>query len=205
MTVSIPCPACRGEIRPMDEFCETCGSKVTKDQKRSIRDRLEAYGGDGSAEMKLVRSAQQATMMLAVLFVFGGLVMFVLSKVHAMEALDKLRDLRPERILSQPMNGKLLSVAEARELIENEPIQILGVNLFLAAIMAGLWVWGKKAPLPAILVALAVFVAVHVGNALVSPLTILQGVFVKIIAIVMLIRGIRAALAVREQERAQRA
>lgn len=205
MTVSIPCPACRGEIRATDEFCEGCGATVTADQKRSIRDRLEACGGDGAEQMKLVRAAQQTIMMLAVLFVFGGLVMFVLSKVQAMEALDKLRDLRPERMLSQPIDGKLLSVREARELIENEPIKVLGVNLFLAAVMAGLWAWGKKATLAAILVALAVFVAVHVGSALVNPLTLLQGVLVKIIAVVLLIRGIRAALAVRKLERPERA
>jgi DnaJ-class molecular chaperone len=68
VTDSIPCPACKGEIRITDAFCETCGVKVTPDQKRVLRDRLEACGGDVSAELKRRHSAQQGTLVLAVPF-----------------------------------------------------------------------------------------------------------------------------------------
>ena len=66
--------------------------------------------------------------------------------------------------------------------------------------MAGLWVWAKKSLLPAILVALAVFVTVHVASAIIDPKTIVQGIIIKIVALVALTRGVKAALAARRLE-----
>jgi cytochrome bd-type quinol oxidase subunit 2 len=205
MKVSISCAGCGGEIRPTDEFCESCGVRVTDDQKLALSERLEASNHEMAQHMKHVRSARQAIMLLAVLFVLGGVVMFFMAKGNSDEALRSLRDLPSDTVLPEPINGKMLTVAETRRMVENEPLQVLGLNLFLAALMAGLWVWGKKATLAAILVALAVFVTVHAGSALVDPKTLVQGLAVKIFAIVVLTRGVRAALAARKTEQTHRA
>lgn len=66
--------------------------------------------------------------------------------------------------------------------------------------MGGLWVWAKKSVLPAILVALAVFATVHVASAIVAPKTIVQGIVIKIFAVIVLTKGVRAALAARRLE-----
>ena len=61
---------------------------------------------------------------------------------------------------------------ELRARLEWEPTGVLAVNLILAAIMAALAWWGRRAPLAAVLVATAVYVVVIVFNAIADPATI---------------------------------
>ncbi|WP_437817215.1 hypothetical protein [Sorangium sp. So ce1078] len=200
MKVSIMCPACSGQIVVGDKFCESCGAAVTDEQRAALRERLERSSGDMAAHMKHVREARQTIILLAVMFVLGGVVMYLLARGQAEAALANLREMDPEMIFPQPIGGESMTVARLRDLIESEPRQLLLVNLFLSALMAGLWFWAKKSLLPAILVALAVFVTVHVASAIIDPKTIVQGVIIKIVALVALTRGVKAALAARRLE-----
>lgn len=68
------------------------------------------------------------------------------------------------------------------------------VQLVLAAIMGGLFVWSKRSPLPAIATALVVYVAVQFVYFLLSPASLSQGWILKGLAIVVLVGGLRAAL-----------
>jgi hypothetical protein len=74
---------------------------------------------------------------------------------------------------------------------------VLIVSTILAGIMAALAIWARKSPLAALVVATATYGVLLVTNAIIDPTTIAQGVFVKIIIVAMLIRGIKSALALR--------
>jgi hypothetical protein len=58
--------------------------------------------------------------------------------------------------------------------------------------MAGLYFWGRRSPLPAVLVAAGTYLAVQVVSAIVDPATIGQGIVLKILIVAMLYRGIKA-------------
>lgn len=204
MKVSILCPTCSGAIVVGDKFCEKCGAKVTPEQEQVLRQRLEASSGDMAEHMKHVNGARSTIMVLAVMFVIGGVIMFFLAQGQAEKALDNLRGLDGSMMFPEPVQGQTVTVAKLREMVEAEPQQLLVLNIFLSALMVGLWVWAKKSVLPAMLVALAVFATVHVASAMVDPKTIAQGIFIKIFATVALIRGVRSALAARKIEAEQR-
>jgi hypothetical protein len=74
---------------------------------------------------------------------------------------------------------------------------VLAVNGVLAAIMVGLALWSRRSPLPAVIVATATYVVVIVTNGIADPATLGQGWIVKLIIILFLFRGIKAALALR--------
>jgi hypothetical protein len=202
--VSIMCPACSGTIVVGDKFCEKCGAKVTAEQEASLRERLEHSSGDMAEHMKQVRAARQTIMVLAVMFVLGGVVMYFMAQGTAETALNNLRELDAAMTYPQEVQGQTVTVGRLREMVESEPRQLLFLNIFLAGLMGGLWLWAKKSVLPAMLVALAVFATVHVASAMMDPKTIVQGIYIKIFAIVALTRGVRAALAARRLETEQR-
>jgi len=74
---------------------------------------------------------------------------------------------------------------------------VLAVNLALAAIHVGLWAWARSAPFAAALVALVLFVTLHLASAVLEPATILQGIPVKIFFVLALGRAISTALYVK--------
>ena len=96
------------------------------------------------------------------------------------------------------VSGVTYTVAELRQRLNWEPWGVLITNGVLAAVMASLAVWGKRAPLPAVLVATATYAVVMVTNAISDPASIGQGIFIKIVVIAIFVRGIKAALALRE-------
>ncbi len=73
----------------------------------------------------------------------------------------------------------------------------LAGGLVLSGIMAALAFWSRKAPLAAVLVATAIYFALIVLDAIIDPKTLAQGVLLKILFIILLVRGIKAALALR--------
>lgn len=78
---------------------------------------------------------------------------------------------------------------------------MLGLNIGLGVLMVGLFVWSRRAPFPALVTALAAFITVHAVSAVLDPKTLFMGILVKIIAIVALARGVRAAFEFRQIER----
>jgi hypothetical protein len=99
------------------------------------------------------------------------------------------------------VGDKIYTASELRSAVKAEPVHALVVNLVLAAIMGVLWLWARRAPLPAIAGARAVFVVVQVVSAVVEPTTIYRGIIIKVIALLALGKGLRAALAAREAMR----
>lgn len=202
--VSIPCVNCEEVIRPTDEFCQGCGTQVTSVQKARLLERLEVYDARMAAHMKQVRRASRAIIALAALFTFSGVAMYFITKAKGDSTLLTLRPFPEDMVYPDLINGKSLTIAEVRAMIERESLEVLAHNLLLGAMMAGLWLWSKRAPLPATIAALALFATVHVGNALADPASVFNGMFLKIIGIVILAQGVRAALEARRIAQRQR-
>jgi predicted nucleic acid-binding Zn ribbon protein len=69
---------------------------------------------------------------------------------------------------------------------------LLGINGALCAIHIGLFFWAKSAPFAAAVVALVLFVTVHVANAVLDPTTIAQGIVIKAAFLAALIAAVRS-------------
>jgi hypothetical protein len=121
--------------------------------------------------------------------------MYFVTKGQADATLAKLQDADPAA--TYEAQGKTYTTQELREALEWEPKGVLIMNLVLAAIMALLAWWGRRAPLAAVLIATATYAVVIVANAIQDPATLPQGLIVKIIIIAFLVKGIKAALALR--------
>ena len=148
-------------------------------------------------QQKQVREAGNAIKLLAGMFLVFGTIMFFLARAQAAPVLARLDAMNPDSVFPKPINGVMYTVAALRDQVVWESWSVLVVNLVLAAVMAGLVIWGRRAPLSAVLVATATYAVVLVGNAIMDPATIGQGLILKIVVIAILAKGIKAALALR--------
>jgi hypothetical protein len=69
---------------------------------------------------------------------------------------------------------------------------ILIANGGLCVVHIGLYFWARKQALPAAVVALLLFVSLHLVNAVMDPSTIYKGVVLKVFFIVVLVKAIQA-------------
>jgi len=178
---AVTCQSCGAAVQPNDRFCGSCGQAMPPAEHYIHRMQL--------------RGAAGTIWTLAALFAIAGVVMFLLARSKAATTLEKLDAANPQDLWN--MGGVTITATELRDRINWEVWSVLIVNLILAAIMVGLAIWGKRAPLAAILVATAVYVVVIATSAVIDPTTIAQGIIVKILIIAVLVRGIRGALAMR--------
>lgn len=190
--VSIPCGACPAQLRVNDEVCSGCGRQVTTGERATLH-QLDYQGMLREAK---VRDGSKWIGVLAILFAVSGVLMFFLTQSQANEALAHLRQFDDGAVL-QPINGKTYTAGELRALVQREPNQVLVVNLLVAGLMTVLWVWARRAPLPAIACAFALFLVVHVGSAMIDPSSIPKGILIKVLAIVILGKGLKAAVEAR--------
>lgn len=143
-----------------------------------------------------MRSAAKWIGVLAILFAVSGALMFVLQQMQTEQALKNLAPFADSDVM-QPIEGETYTAGQLREMVKREPYQVLVVNLVIAAIMGGLWYWGRRAPLPAIATAIALFIVVHVVSGIIDPSSIPKGILIKVIALVILGKGLKAALEAR--------
>jgi len=179
----IKCAACATVAKPYDRFCGKCGKAMPTAEDYELQ--------------KNVKAATSAITVLAVIFVIAGIAFFFITKGATEPALAKLAGLDPGSMYPTPIEGRTYTVGELRKQLAWEPWGALIVNLILAAIMLALALWARRSPLPAVLIAAATYVVVIAANAISDPATLGQGLVMKIIVIAFLIKGIKAALALR--------
>jgi len=120
-----------------------------------------------------------------------------------LKAYTNLAQFQDDEVL-QPINGKVYTAGELRRLVEREPYQVLVMNGILAVLMGVLWLWARRAPLPAIACALALYLVVQVVSAILDPSSIMKGIVIKLIAFSVLYKGFTASLAARSAMQQQR-
>jgi hypothetical protein len=177
----IKCQACGASARPYDRFCNDCGKPLPTPEQRG--------------QERQVKDATGAIRALAWLFAIFGLIMFFVLRSQSSDALGKIAGM--DGAATIPIEGVTYTVAQLRDQLRWEPWSVLVTNALLAVVMAGLALWGRRSPLPAVIVATATYAVVIVINAIVDPKTIAQGIIVKIIIIGLFVKGIKAALALR--------
>jgi hypothetical protein len=197
-TVSIPCGICPSEIPYGIGACPGCGRAVDERDRNALRVRLEGGNFVAYGRGKHVRSASKWIGALAILFAVSAPLMYAAQSMQADKALAHLQSFDEDAIL-QPIDGKTYTAGELRAEVRREPLRALIGGLVLAGLMAVLWVWSRRAPLPAIGCALALFVVVQVVSAVLDPTSIAKGIIVKIFALIALWRGLQAALAARAE------
>ena len=197
------CTSCGNRLRLVDRHCDSCGTAMPDSQRAALQALLE---DKRSARLQTSRKigadvnrAAAAIAALAVLFLIAGVALFFIQRGSSQEALASLAHHPADATFT--VEGETYTVEQAREELRAAPGQALLVNIVLAVIMLGLWLWARSSPLPAVIKSLCVFVAVHLVSALIDPTTLIQGLPIKIFAIVTLAAGVRAAL----QQRALRA
>jgi hypothetical protein len=194
--ISVPCGICPASIRPGEVVCSGCKRPFT-DRDRAVF-QVRAEGGDYQSYQRgrEMRSASKWIGVLAVLFTISGGFMYLLTAQQAEKAMQNLAQFDDDTVLT-PINGKVYTAGELRREVQREPLQVLVVNLIVAGLMGGLWYWARRAPLPAICCALALFIVVHVVSGVLDPSTIAKGILVKILGVAALFKGMKAALEAR--------
>jgi hypothetical protein len=95
------------------------------------------------------------------------------------------------------VSGLILSAVMRRKLGDELAGFVLMTNLALMAIHIGLWAWAKRAPFAAAVVALVLYITVHLAEAVSDPSSIARGLLIKIIFLSALIQAIKAGLEIR--------
>ena len=181
---ALKCRSCGAAVKPFDRFCEQCGKAMPS---------AEWMGHE-----KQVKEATRTIFALAVLFVIGGVLMYFLGKENTETALAKLRTMDPDQVLPNAIDGVTYTVRELRQRLEWESTGALVANLILAAAMGMLGLWSRRAPLAAVFVATALYAVMLVVGAIINPASIAQGFLMKILVVALLVKGCKAALAMRE-------
>ena len=111
----------------------------------------------------------------------------------SMEGYDK--HIRNARIMLYVLAGFSLFALFLVLPLNGDPIRIITAVAVVvyAGIYVGLGFWAKKKPYTALLIALIFFVGIQVIGAIINPASIIQGWFIKILIIVMLVLGLRNA------------
>jgi hypothetical protein len=71
------------------------------------------------------------------------------------------------------------------------------IGLGVAVLYVGLWQWAKREALGATAAGLGVFVTLQVAGAAIEPASLLQGIILKVVVLVLLVRGVRAGVVLR--------
>lgn len=181
---SIACPHCGAENFTPGAFCESCGKALPSASASGPRIVTDA-DATTSAGQTLVRKSLEkdmkkaftALMVVAVLqTIFGPIMLFAQKK--ALEVQNPGMEFRIEP-------------------------WAYGVVFGIAIAFWILAIWSRKAPLPASIVGLVLFVTLHLIEAVADPTTIAKGLLVKIIVVVVLSQAIQASLKHRQTMNAQ--
>ncbi len=201
MSVSVPCGICPTDIGEGAATCPGCGRPVDDRDHDVLQVRREASGFAAHERAKRVRNGSKWIGVLAILFAISAPILFGMRTLANQKGLEHLQTFDDDAVL-KPINGKVYTAGELRKKIQREPYFDLVATLMLSGLMGALWAWGRRAPLPAIACALALFIVVQVVGALYDPTSIFKGILVKLFAFAALAKGLRAALAARAAMRA---
>lgn len=182
------CVSCGKQIPSRDMFCSFCGKAsvvISEDQQPAIR------------------KAANWILAISILFTVFGTGYGIYQNIQANKAKENLARFEDTQVLQTPINSKYYTVGELRAQIDKEVLFVFLTNYFLAAVMFVLYWWARRTPFPAMVTALCVYLTVIVLNAIIEPLTLAQGIVIKIIFIGAIIAGIKASLAARSVSKSE--
>ncbi len=110
----------------------------------------------------------------------------------AIRAYDK--NIKNARIMLFVIAGlQLLTIFFLGSLPEDARWIAIGIVVFISMVFVGLGLWTRKEPYKALLIAIIVYGGLIIADAIFDPTTIYKGIILKVIAIVLLIKGMKNA------------
>jgi hypothetical protein len=129
---------------------------------------------------------------LALLFAVAAPMNFALERHRALVALNQFD--RPD--------FETGAETPTRVMMEQIFVHRMVLDLAFAGVLALLWLWGRRRPVPAISCGLALCLCVWIAGSLLDPSVIPRGIVVKLLAIGALARALQVALEARAKARA---
>lgn len=176
---------CGNVLSPNDRYCDACARKPAPPRRTRL--------------VRQVRSAIRTMKVLAVIFAVYGLIMFAREQGLHDAILRDIEWMNPDDIYPDAVNGVVYTVADLRAHFAWTEWSTLIGHLMIAAIMMGLALWARRAPLAALLVGAATYAALAVGYGIVQPDAAAQGIMLKTIVLVFLWGGIKPAFTLRAE------
>lgn len=196
-----PCPRCGAGVQAGDAYCGACGADLVEARKAEYRAETDRRRKSRASAQRhaVTRRAAGWLLALAVLFAIGAIAQGLLAQREARAAHRNLAEFGDSELLA--LEGDTMTAGALRQQIDLEVALTWGIGFGLAAIMLALYFWAKRAPFPAMLTGLCLFLVLIVLQVVVEPAAIVKGIVIKVLAISGLIGGMNAALT----ERAARA
>jgi MFS superfamily sulfate permease-like transporter len=204
-TATETCPHCQAAITPDEKFCAACGHALI----RGIGGKLivsDPPPGATPPTITPARSYENAAKIgkarkwlfaIALLTMLTGVVFYFIQKAEVEKQIDQARiqvaGIPPDQLDERFKAATGMTWQEAIDHDRGMVNMLLAVNLVLGALYLVLWWWAKTKPLPAAVIALLLFITIHVINAVMQPESIYQGILVKILFTLALVRAITAA------------
>lgn len=188
------CPHCQYPIPPTDQFCPQCG-KPFDSRARALSAAIDAEISE--AQGTPIKKAVGWMIALGVMFIVFGTAAGFIQRVEIEKARANLDSVASGMLV--PVNGEMVTVDKLRSMLDFEEWSTFATNYLLAVFMFGLAFWARRSPFPAMLTALCLYLAVIVLNAILEPVTLVQGLLVKALFFAAMIAGIKAALEARRR------
>ncbi len=171
--VTVPCNACGGKVRFGDEVCRSCSAKVSPELEEALGARLEATNDDYRTMQKRLWEAR------ILLLVLGLLNLTIATFARFAVSMDAIDD----NVVA----------------LENLAYSVACVSSI--GMLFGAW-WARRSPKTGLIVGLLAWLLPHALLVLVAPWTLATGVLLKVVTMVVLLRGF-AAIKEAKQLRAQ--
>jgi Trk-type K+ transport system membrane component len=150
------------------------------------------------------KAAARWLLWLGLIFLVIGIFAGFLTARDAEDALTVLSEHDPDEMLDIPGRPSPAKVSDVIAEVKTEAIRVWVIHGVLAATFLALSFWAKKAPLPAAVTGLSVYLVIQLVNFLDDPTTLLQGMVLKILFIGAMAKTISSAMSERNLMRAVR-
>ena len=134
---------------------------------------------------------------LGLLFIVMGAFAGFSTKKDADKALAVLAEHDPDETLQIPGRSRPVRVSELAAEVKSEALRVWVIHGVLAAAFIGLAFWGRKAPLPAAVTGLCLYLVIQVLNLIHDPTTLAQGLVFKVLFIGAMAKAISSAMSER--------
>jgi hypothetical protein len=190
------CPTCSADVTAGEKFCSACGAAVVEGVERPMDMPPEVIGLGVERDARIGR-ARKWLMAISIITLVSGFIFWAINK-------DKVeKEIRDAEVATMGMDPAMrddlvkqetgMTWEEAKAHDRGQVTLLLVVNIGLAFVYFGMWIWAKRNALAATVTALLLFITVIGVNAVYEPSSLAQGIIVKIFFIAALAKAISAA------------